>query len=243
LEEFSTTGVTLVLPAREILQATARTRIITVDLGATPFSFRAGQAVFAGLADGAVRRPYSIACSPGQTARTNTLELLVLIDDHEAPDPHLERAVSGTLLRIEGPFGSFGVPSPLPERHLLLIAGGTGIAPLRSIMWDTLEHDADVDVTLLYSARSPEEFAYLDELRGLAAEGRIRLTLTVTRDNADSWIGTRGRMDVALITSSLTTTDTRCVVCGPPALVSHATGLLRDAGVAAERIATETFAA
>jgi ferredoxin-NADP reductase len=233
----------LVLPVREIVRATPRTRIITVDLAESDFSFRAGQAVFAGLADGALRRPYSIACSPGQAGRTNALELLVLIDDHEAPDPHLERAVSGTPLRIEGPFGSFGVPSPLPERQLLLIAGGTGIAPLRSIMWDTLEHDGSVAITLLYSARAPEEFAYLDELRALAAGDRIRLTLTVTRDYALPWIGSRGRMDVALVTSSLTTTETRCVVCGPPALVADARDLLREAGVASERIATETYAA
>lgn len=233
----------LVLPARDVVQATPRTRIITIDISDTNVSFRAGQAVLAGLADGTMRRPYSIACSPAQSARTNALELLVLIDDHRAPDPHLERASPGTALRIEGPFGSFGVPAPIPERQLLLIAGGTGIAPLRSILWDTLEHDADVQITVLYSARSPEEFAYLDELRALAADNRIRLTLTVTRDNEMSWMGARGRIDVALITSSLTTTDTRCVVCGPASLVSDAIGVLREAGVAAERIASETYAA
>jgi len=235
--------ISVVLPARDILRATPRTRIIAIDLADTDFPFRAGQAVFAGLADGAMRRPYSIACSPGQSARTGALELLVLIDDHEAPDPHLERATSGTLLRIEGPFGSFGVPWPLPERHLLLIAGGTGIAPLRSIMWDTLERDPGVQVALLYSARAPEEFAYLAELRALAAEERIRLTLTVTRGDPGTWIGARGRMAAGLITSSLMTAETRCVICGPPALVSDATALLLQAGVAAERIATETYAA
>ena len=235
--------ISLVRPARDIIQATPRTRIITVDLAQTPFQFRAGQAVFAGLADSGVRRPYSIACSPGQAARSGALELLVLIDDHEAPDPHLERAVPGTPIRIEGPFGSFGVPSPLPERQLLLIAGGTGIAPLRSIIWDTLEQDADTQITLVYSARGSEEFAYLEELRGLAAQQRIRLTLTVTRESGLAWLGTRGRMDVALIGSSLTTTQTRCAVCGPPALVAHATKLLREAGVGADLIATETYAA
>ena len=233
---------TLVLPARDIIPATPRTRIITADLGNTTFAFRAGQAVFAGLADGAVRRPYSIACSPAQAGRTNAIELLVQIDDHVAPDPHLERARPGTPLRIEGPFGSFGVPSPPTERQLLLIAGGTGIAPLRSIMWDTLETDPTVQITLIYSARAPEEFAYHEELRTLAAQRRIALTLTVTRDGAASWAGTRGRIDATLITSSLKSSETRCVVCGPGALVADAITLLRGAGVAAERIATETYA-
>ena len=234
---------TLVLPVRTIVQATPRTRIITADLGAAHFPFNAGQAVFAGLADGTVRRPYSIACSPGQAARSHAIELLVRIDDYETPDPHLERAVPGTQLRIDGPFGSFAVPSPFPERHLLLVAGGTGIAPLRSMMWDTLEGDPEVEISVLYSARAPEEFAYLHELRDLAAARRIRLTLTVTRDSVVPWIGTRGRIDVALVTASLKTTHTRCVVCGPGGLVADATELLRAAGVAPERISTETYAA
>jgi len=234
---------TLVLPARDILQATPRTRIITAALGAVPFSFRAGQAVYAGLADSAVRRPYSIACSPGQAAQMNGIELLVQIDDHQAPDPHLERATPGTPLRIEGPFGSFGVPSPMPEDHLLLIAGGTGIAPLRALMWDTLERHGHVNIVLIYSARGPEEFAYADELRRLAGQGRITLTLTVTRPGYAPWDGTRGRIDATLITAALTTLETRCVVCGPPALVADATMLLRGAGVVLERIATETYAA
>ncbi len=123
----------LIIPARTITQSTPRTRIIVGDLGTQTFEFRAGQAVTVGLAEGTVRRPYSIACSPNQASRTRAVELLVQIDDHAAPDPHLERAAPGTLLRIDGPFGSFSLPSALLERRILLIAGGTGIAPLRSI--------------------------------------------------------------------------------------------------------------
>jgi ferredoxin-NADP reductase len=146
---------TYFLSAREVVTATPRTRIITIDLDTQAFTFRAGQAVLAGRADGALKRPYSIACSPGQARRSNAIELLVQTDDHRVPDPHLERVTAGTALRIEGPFGSFGLSQPLTEPRLLLIAGGTGIAPLRAILWDTLEHRAAVDIHLIYSARSP----------------------------------------------------------------------------------------
>jgi glycine betaine catabolism B len=233
--------LSLVLPARDVVQATPRTRNITVDLGDTPFVFSAGQAVFAGLADGTLRRPYSIACSPTRARDTNALELLVQIDDHAAPDPHLERAVPGTPLRIEGPFGSFGLPSPIPEPHVLFIAGGTGIAPLRSMMWETLDSGARVRIGLVYSARSPEEFAYRDELTRLASEGRIELQLTITRDGGTAWEGSRGRIDPALIQSMLKTDETRCVVCGPPALVTDATALLRAVGIVDSRIVSEAF--
>jgi ferredoxin-NADP reductase len=235
--------LSLTVPARAVVRSTPRTRIIFADLGDDRFVFHAGQAVFAGLAEGDVRRPYSIACSPGQMSRTNTLELLVQIDDHRAPDPHLERTEPGTLLRLEGPFGSFGLPSPLPEPQLLLAAGGTGIAPLRSIMWDTLERDPRVAISLVYSARSPDEFAYRDELESLAAERRIRLASTVTRGMGDGWSGATGRINEHLIASMLEGPDTRCVICGPPGLVAEVTLLLKTAGITDEKILTETYAA
>lgn len=233
---------TLVLPVREVVQTTQRTRIITLDLGAVAFQFTAGQAVFVGLANGNVRRPYSIACSPTWASETQTLELLVQIDDPAAPDPHLERAVAGTRLRVEGPFGSFGLPSPIPERHLLFIAGGTGIAPLRSMMWETMARDAAMRIAVIYSARSPQEFAFRDELSRLASEGRIGLRLTITREAAADWTGSRGRVDAALIQAMLKTEETRCLLCGPPALVTAATATLKAAGVSDERIVSETFA-
>jgi ferredoxin-NADP reductase len=232
---------TLVIPVRDVVRATRRTRIITLDLGEMAFSFAAGQAVFAGLAEGSVRRPYSIACSPSWTLETRTLELLVQIDDHAPPDPHLERAVPGTALRVEGPFGSFGLPSPLPESHLLFIAGGTGIAPLRSMMWETMASEARVQIAVVYSARSPQEFAFQDELSRLASERRIELRLTITREAGTEWTGGRGRIDAPLIQSMLKTPETRCLVCGPPALVKDAMAALNVAGVARDRIVSETF--
>jgi ferredoxin-NADP reductase len=231
----------LIVPARDVLKATPRTRIIQPDVSGQQFVFHAGQAVFAGLAESPVRRPYSIACSPGQAARSGAIELLVQIDDHQAPDPHLERATPGTLLRVEGPFGSFGLPSPLLERHLLLITGGTGIAPLRAILWDTLERESEVSIRVIYSARSAEEFAYWDELNVLAKEGRIRLASTVTRDGGAPWPGARGRISESLMASTLDDVETRCVICGPAGLVTATTALLKQLGVSESRIQTETY--
>jgi ferredoxin-NADP reductase len=231
---------TLTLTTREVIPATPRTRILIVDLGAHQFAYHAGQAVFAGLAGGPVMRPYSIACSPGQARRMQAIELLVQIDDHRAPDPHLERAVTGTTLRIEGPFGSFGLPADDPHLDLLLIAGGTGISPLRSILWDTLERRADTRIAVVYSARTAAEIAYRDELIALAGARRIQLFLTITRDDG-GWTGQRGRIDAALVAAALRTTETQCVICGPAGLVSDCRQLLQAAGVAGNRMLVETY--
>jgi ferredoxin-NADP reductase len=231
----------LTLLARDVVQATPRTRIISIDLGIQSFNFHAGQAVFAGLAEGSVRRPYSIACSPGQMRRSNAIELLVQIDDHAAPDPHLERVARGTQIRVEGPFGAFGLVYPIPERRLLMIAGGTGIAPLRSMLWDTRERQPDLDISVIYSARSAQEFAYADELNQLARERAIKLWLTVTRHSNAPWVGLRGRVNEPLIAEALEARETRCVICGPPSLVADATAMLQSHGIARDSILTETY--
>jgi ferredoxin-NADP reductase len=189
-----------------------------------------------------VRRPYSIACSPQHAQQNHALELLVQIDDHAAPDPHLERVEPGTLLRVEGPFGSFALPTPLAERRVLLVAGGTGIAPLRSMMWDLLDRAPEIAVTLIYSARAPEEFAFLEELARLEAAHRIELVLTVTRPSASSWTGSRGRIDQALMASSLKAANTWCALCGPAEFVEAVSALLTESGVPQEKIVTETYA-
>jgi ferredoxin-NADP reductase len=167
--------------------------------------------------------------------------MLVQIDDHSAPDPHLERVDIGTEVRIEGPFGSFGLPLPIEERHVLFVAGGTGIAPLRSMLGELLNDQPHISSTLLYSARTPQEFAFLDEFRTLAEAGRLTMRLTVTRDSDSPWTGWRGRFDATQLRAALETPETRCLVCGPPSLVTSTIAHLKDAGVAEELIGWETF--
>lgn len=231
----------LILSARDVRQETPRTRVITLDVSTSPFAFSAGQAVLAGLASASIRRPYSIACAPTQMRATGSIELLVQIDDHEAPDPHLERVERGTAVAIEGPFGDFVLPAALPASRLLLVAGGTGIAPLRAMLWQALDEHLVVDISVVYSARSAAEFAYLQELERLANDGRIRLSLMVTREDGTVWSGARGRVDAARLTSALANPDTLCIVCGPPPLVVHVSALLTDAGVPEALILRETY--
>jgi NAD(P)H-flavin reductase len=231
----------LVLPARDVLSATPRTRILRLALDGRPFPFLAGQAVLAGLPGGSVKKPYSIASPPGDAARNGTIELLVQVEDADTADPHLERVTPGMAVEITGPFGSFVLPDPLPERDLLFVAGGTGIAPLRSIMWDAFEREIVDRVSVVYSARSPEEFAYERELRELAEAGRIELYLTVTRETGQTWGGLRGRVDRHLLANALHGPETRCFLCGPPALVADATDWLYEAGIDPHRILTERY--
>src|SRR5690606_8559798 len=93
----------------------------------------------------------------------------------------LEGIGIGSLIDVDGPIGAFGrgLRTDVPT---LLVAGGTGIAPLRSILRHLLGQDEAPTPAMIYSARTRSEFAYGAELRGLAAQGRLRLTMTTTRE-------------------------------------------------------------
>ena len=229
----------ITVPVRQVAPATPRTRIISLDFSSKAFPFSAGQAVMLGLHDSPLRKPYSIASAPWEFDKTGQLQVLAQVDETGTPDPHLELAASGTLLDLDGPCGSFALPEHTPD-GLLFVAGGTGIAPLRSMLIERLSRPASIPISLVYSARSPEEFAFRPELDALRAAGRLGAHFTVTRDQA-SWPGRRGRIDESLLRDALPSRSSHCLICGPQPLVAETQLLLRNMGVAEERILTERY--
>lgn len=223
-------------PIRDVAAATPRAQTVRIDLQGTSFPYLAGQAVMVAAHGQPRRRPYSIATGPEECARATSLELLVGVDAEGRPGPHLSLE-PGTLVDVEGPFGQFTFPVQPDERRFLFIAGGTGISPLRAMLHHalTVPHD---EIGLLYSARTPSEFAYERELRSLADQGRIELQLRVTRE-ADEWSGTRGRIGRTDLAPLVHGQATLCFVCGPPALVQEIPQLLEELGVPRRRIKTE----
>lgn len=226
---------------REVVHATPRTRIIRLDAGAQPFEFRAGQAVMVGLHGSPLRKPYSIASAPWEVVRTGVMQLLLQIDDSGALDPHLELAAPGTTLDVEGPFGAFGLPDGAAPDPLLFVAGGTGIAPLRSMLMERLSRASTAPIAIVYSARSAEAFAFRPELDALQEAGRVQVHFTVTREEGGPWPGRRGRIDQHLLRAALPAPGALCLICGPPLLVSDTKTLLEGLGVRTDRILTENY--
>lgn len=230
----------LTRPIREVRPATLRARTVTIDLGGTPFPYLAGQAVVVGRPGEQRRRAYSIAAAPEDALRDDCLELLMGVDGEGQVGGDL-RIAPGTLVDVEGPLGRFTFPAQPAERRFLFIAGGTGIAPLRAMLHHALNvrHDA---VGFLYSARSPAEFAYEQELRALATAGRIELELRVTREvTQEEWTGVRGRLARTDLAPLVHDHATLCFVCGPAALVAEIPQVLIDLGVPRQRIRTEEW--
>ena len=140
----------------------------------------------------------SIASAPPKTPRAgHELEFLIKVE----PLGPLGRISStalrrGTAIGVHGPLGRSCSRRARAERRFLFIAGGTGIAPLRAMIRQALRERAEGRIRLLYSARTPIDFAYLPELGGMARTARDSSCVLHgdPRRDRTTWRGERGRI-------------------------------------------------
>jgi len=234
-------SVLLTLTVHESLATTPRASVVRLDLKRQSFSYHAGQAAYLTPKGDLRRRPYSIASAPEQTAATGLIEFLIQTDVDGVSGMPRNAIEPGAEISIDGPVGSFQFPDSPSEQHFLFIAGGTGIAPLRSMLWHALLTGRGGRIGLIYSVRSPEEFAFLDEFERLEAEHRIAFHHTVTRLASEDWTGRQGRIDRAYLKPLVLPGDTLCFVCGPPALVGEMPPVLVELGVKPQQIIVENW--
>ena len=179
--------------------------------------------------------PISPADLPGPDG---TLELCVRRVGHVTALLH--DAVPGDPLGLRGPFGTGFPVREMQGSPVLLLAGGLGIAPLRSLLFHLLRHRDDYgEITLMYGARQPELMLFREELVALAARGGLRLYLTVDfapQGTAGSFSCAVGLLPDLLKGFRFDAGRSYAAVCGPPALYRCLVGELEGAGVAAERI-------
>jgi ferredoxin-NADP reductase len=218
--------------------ATPTTRIIRVGLDG-PYPYEAGQAAGVGL-EGQPLTPYSIASAPHETAARGYVEFLVKVDGSTRFGSQVSGVRPGTELVVSRATGRFRLPPDQADHPLLFIAGGTGIAPLRSLLLDAIHHGPPREpVALVYSARTPEEFAYAGELLDLHRQGVLSVTLTLTGEAAD-WAYARGRTGPAHL-ERLVSPRTLAFICGPPSMVKEVPEALTALGVGRDRIRTEDW--
>ena len=231
----------LTLPIRDVIAATPRARIVRIGLNGREFEYVAGQAVMIGNRGSEIRKPYSIASSPEDAHLHRHLELLIGLREEGEPGDHL-MLQPGAELDVEGPVGAFTFPAHPAERSFVFVAGGTGIAPLRAMLRHAiLGREVARHVGLLYSARTPDEFAFDQEFRELASAGIIDFHQTITRETEHAWAGDRGRISRSHLQQLVHDRESLCFVCGPRALVEDMPRLLEEIGVDRERIRIEEW--
>jgi ferredoxin-NADP reductase len=229
------------LRVASVTRATPSMRRVRLDLAGAAFPYQAGQAVTLGVAGAGVTVPYSLASSPEESTRGGWLELLIKVEPSGRWGDRFDRLGRGLTLAVRGPYGRFVLPEHTRDHRFLFIAGGSGIAPIRSMIHHLRARRQRRPTTLLYSARTPADFAYLRELRGLVREGFLDLTLTATREVGPRWRGLRGRIVAERLAPLVSRAETLCFVCGPAAMVHEVPMQLRAVGVPRGRIRVEEW--
>jgi ferredoxin-NADP reductase len=226
----------------ELIDETARVRSIVFECPAWP-GHLAGQHVDVRLTaeDGyQAQRSYSIASAPEDGSVVLTVERL---QDGEVSPYLADEVRPGDKLELRGPIGGYFVWQESLGGPLLLVAGGSGIVPLRAMLRHRAAIGSTVPVRLLYSSRALHEVIYRDELARLAAHDELDVRFTLTRERPDGWKGYARRIDRDLLdeVSWPVKEQPLVYVCGPTAFVETAADALVELGHDAGRIRTERF--
>lgn len=206
---------------------------------------RAGQHLDVRLTaeDGYVaQRSYSIASAPG----AGEVELLIeRLDDGEVSPFFHDIARTGDTIEVRGPLGGHFVWRPEDGGPLLLLAGGSGIAPLMAMVRAGLAADQRLDMLLVHSARNAEELCGYDEFVGAERIApTFRFVAVTTRGASPRPTDLDRRLDAASLRDLLSRWDRsprHVFVCGANGFVESVANGLLDAGVDATRIRTERY--
>jgi ferredoxin-NADP reductase len=220
----------------DLVTENARTKSIELDAADWP-GHLAGQHVDVRLTaeDGyQAQRSYSIASAPEDEHLVLTVERL---DDGEVSPYLTETLEPGDDLELRGPIGGYFVWRESLGGPLLLVGGGTGVAPLRAMLRHHRATASEVPARLLYSARTRADLIYGAELAG------YETTITLTREQPPGWNGRTGRIDRDLLAEvAWPPAESPLVyICGPTGFVEAVADTLVALGHSPARIRTERF--
>ena len=187
-------------------------------------------------------RSYSVASEP---ERAGDIDLTVeLIEDGEV-SPYLDGVlVTGDMLEVRGPIGGYFVWNVSLGGPLLLVAGGSGVVPLRAMLRHRAAQGSHIPTVLLYSSRTPDNVIYRAELERLAKDDpTLKVVFTFTRQTPPGWTGYDRRIDTAMLAEEMRPLGSGILayVCGPTLLVEAVATALVGVGLPAERVRTERF--
>jgi len=225
----------------DVLTETPRVKTITFDV-ADWAGHRAGQHVDVRLTaeDGyQAERSYSIASVPNGTRLDLTV---VRIADGEVSPYLADELRPGNRIELRGPVGGYFVWEPPQGGPLLLVAGGSGIAPLMAMIRFRAAVGSDVDTRLLFSSRGWDDIIYRDELDLLNGNG-LTVVHTLTSSQPPGWTGYARLVDAEMLAEvgPSPAERPRVYVCGPTPFAEAVTEALVHLGHDPQGIKTERF--
>lgn len=201
-----------------------------------------------------VTRAYSLA-NPPQDEKHAVLVVKIALPPPSAPagtppgqvSSWLFGLKSGDRVSIRGPYGEFHIQET--NREMLLIGGGAGVSPLRSMALDLLANGSQRRIGFWYGARDVEDLCYVDEFEA-AAETHANFDYQVALSNADpgsDWHGHRGFIHAVVYEQYLkdhpAPADIEFYLCGPPLMSAAVLKMLEKLGVPGQQVFFDDFGA
>lgn len=193
------------------------------------------------------RRAYSLASACLEEVPTHiTVKRIV---DGRVSNYLNDTIAAGQELSVLGPSGSFTIePSAVKRRHLVMIAGGSGITPIMSILETALRVEPSTRITLIYGNRGWDDIIFRDRLSRLLDEFGERLTVDhVFERPPQGWTGGQGLLSSDVLESRMRALQLeddgmqRYFICGPSPMMDAAHSVLQSRGIDESRIAEERF--
>ncbi|MBI3812163.1 MAG: hypothetical protein HY283_08165 [Nitrospirae bacterium] len=236
------------LVVSEIRPETPEIKSFRFDLRSNkPFPFRPGQFVIitAELWNpkrnrmGPANRAFSLSSSPTDE---DTIEIAAKRYEGGRMTSWLHDTVkTGDVLNVKGPAGHY-VFTEGESDEIVLIAGGIGIAPYRSMIRYILAKELSVRIKLLYSARTPADFAFKPEFdTAMKQHPNFQCVYTITRPDETPLTGRTGRFDEAFFRDHLGPLGTLYYLCGPDQMIKEQSQILTALGVPTPMIRTERW--
>jgi CDP-4-dehydro-6-deoxyglucose reductase, E3 len=219
---------------------TSNVRELTFDAG-KDFVWKPGQWISLRMSLGdetTLARSYSIASTPREDC---TFDLAVTRVENGPGSNWLHACQPGTSLSITEATGFFTLPDTL-ERPLLMVATGTGVAPIRAMLQEVQRRGNTVQTVLLFGVRTQEDILYADEFRSMASQNPwFRFEVTLSRPD-DGWTSRHGYVQTHL--AELTQFLKPCDVyaCGLNAMIREVRRTLKEElGLTRDQIHTERY--
>ena len=211
--------------------------LFTIQVQDTAFSFVAGQFMMLSITpERGLARAFSICSSP---EKKNQVEFCMKINQNSVVSEKIEQAGLKTKVYLKGPFGAFTLKPATKE--LVFIAGGTGIAPIRSMISTLIHQKIKENIWLFYRFKTPEECLFKEELESFARQYKnFKLILSVSNPTPE-WRQETERVQSIITKYIKDPSKVECYICGPPPMVKDLVEELPDLGFVPENIHREAW--
>jgi len=181
-----------------------------------------------------MRKPLTLSSSPTEL---DYVEFTKKLTGHPFSNG-LEALKNGDTIRLEAPYGNFVLDEQLP--HVVMLAGGMGITPMRSMCRYCTDRNLSTLVTLLYANSTEADIVFRRELEEMEKQNRnLKVVFTLSETGPD-WTGRRGRINAAMIREEVPNfLKSVFYICGPPAMVDAMRVQLSELGISKTSIRTE----